>query len=294
MKRSIIYSILVFMTLSLGFISCGGDELSTTSVIKESQVENNAFDTWIFNNYVMPYNVDLKYRYEDIESNINYQLAPAEYGKSIQIAKLMKHLCLEAYDEVTGSREFIRSYFPKMIQLIGSAAYRNNGTMILGTAEGGLKITMYYVNQLELDPDYLNHYYFKTMHHEFAHILHQTKPFTTDFNMISGTDYVSDTWNTAFGSEEAALKAGFISPYAGSEATEDFVELIAIYVTNTPEVWAAKLELAGTSGAPIIKQKFEIVYNYMQNSWNIDLNELRSVIKKREAQISSLDLNSLD
>lgn len=50
--------------------------------------------------------------------------------------------------------------------------------MVLGTAEGGMKITLYNVNDInpdQIDINLLNDYYFQTMHHEFAHILHQTK-----------------------------------------------------------------------------------------------------------------------
>lgn len=85
---------------------------------------------------------------------------------------------LEAYDEATGNPNFLRQYIPKTIHFIGSPAYEDNGTMVLGTAEGGMKITLYNVNDInpdQIDINLLNDYYFQTMHHEFAHILHQTK-----------------------------------------------------------------------------------------------------------------------
>ena len=172
---------------------------------------------------------------------MSYWLVPAEYDKSIQMAKLVKHLCLEPYDEITGSKEFIKANYPKMIHLVGSAAYNNNNTFVLGTAEGGLKITLYMINSLTLDPEDLNYYYFKTMHHEFAHILHQTKPYSSDFNMISGTDYVTDAWSSYWESEKECLENGFISEYASKETNEDFVEVFAIYVTNTEAEWNALL-----------------------------------------------------
>lgn len=294
MKRKILYYACTVWILSLCFLSCSDEELDSTSKIVDSQKEENEFDRWILNNYVLPYNIDFKYRMEDIESDMNYQLVPADYNQSVRMAKLMKYLCLEAYDAIMGSKDFIRSYYPKMVHLVGSAAYRNNGTMILGTAEGGLKITMYYVNALQLDIEFLNHYYFKTMHHEFGHILNQKKPYSTDFDLISGPKYVNDSWNTAYTSDAAAQKDGFISPYAASESKEDFVELFSIYVTSTTAEWNQKLTAAGTTGASLINQKFEIVYNYMLNSWDIDLNELRAVIQERQNNLSTLDLNTLN
>lgn len=276
------------------FSACSEDKLSDISAIKESQHEENDFDRWILAKYVTPYNIDFKYRMEDIESNRNYNLVPATYSKSIQLAKLVDFLCLQVYDEVTGSKEFIRTYFPKMIHLVGSPAYKNNGTMILGTAEGGLKITLYNVNAVNAkDIADLNKYYFKTIHHEFAHILHQTIPYVTDFKEITGSSYVKDNWNSAYPNEDASLVKGFISPYASSAYDEDFVELISIYVTNTTAAWDAKLAKAGTTGLPLIKAKFEIVYNYMLNSWNIDLNKLRDTVLRNSDKIGELDLDNL-
>lgn len=278
---------------ALLFASCSERPLDPDSQIFDSTVKQNDFDKWLSEKYVLPYNIEFIYRMEYIESDMNYYLVPAEYDKSVQIAKLMIHLCLEAYDEVTGSRDFIKTYFPKMIHIVGSAAYRNNGTIVLGTAEGGLKITLYMINSLQLDPEYLNEYYFHTMHHEFAHILHQTKPYSSDFDMISGSDYVKDSWNSAFTSDEKAQQSGFITAYASSEPNEDFVELISTYITNTPEYWAKMLQNAGKTGSAIISQKFDIVYNYMKGTWNIDLDELQEVILKRQAEIDQLNLDTL-
>jgi substrate import-associated zinc metallohydrolase lipoprotein len=273
-------------------VSCGEEKLDPTSQVIDSTVEQNEFDEWLYDNYVLPYNIEFLYRMVYKESDMNYYLVPAEYDKSIQIAKLMIHLCLEAYDDVTGSKDFIRTYFPKMIHIIGSAAYRNNGTMVLGTAEGGLKITLYMINSLQLDPEYLNQYYFHTMHHEFAHILHQTKPYPADFKMISGSDYVADTWSEVWDDDADAQANGFISEYASKEANEDFVELIAIYITNTAAEWNSIISAAG-EGGDIITSKFDIVYNYMNNSWGIDLDELRATILERQSHIPLLDLEDI-
>ena len=129
--------------------SCSEDDLSGTSVIKPEQTTETPLDAWLYKNYIEPYNIEFRYRYEDMESDMIYDLTPANYEKSVQKAKLVKHLCLQAYDEVTGSHDFITSYFPKMVFLVGSPAYNNNGEVVLGTAEGGTKITLYAVNNMD-------------------------------------------------------------------------------------------------------------------------------------------------
>ena len=254
-------------------------------------------DSWLYKNYIEPYNIEFRYRYEDMESDMIYDLTPANYEKSVQMAKLVKHLCLQAYDEVTGSRDFITSYFPKMVFLVGSPAYNNNGEVVLGTAEGGTKITLYAVNNMDpTNVDLLNEWYFKTIHHEFAHILNQKKPFSTDFNQITGLAtgirYVGNACWDVYPSEDLALKDGFISRYASTAAEEEFVEVSSIYVTNTAATWEEMLETAGEVGRPMLEAKFEIVDKYMKNDWGIDLDELRKVVLRRQKELPNLDLDA--
>ncbi|MDO5571879.1 MAG: putative zinc-binding metallopeptidase [Bacteroidales bacterium] len=288
-------STLLYIMLGFSILtSCKEDELSDTSIFVDSITEENDFDRWITTNYTKPYNIAFKYRFEDIESSMSYYLTPADYKQSIAMSKLVRHLCLQAYDEVTDGTTFIRSYFPKIIFLSGSPAYKNNGSMILGTADGGKKITLFNVDALNPSAITAESSYFKTIHHEFGHILNQTKPYSTDFGKISGNLYVDEScWDT-YTTESSALKAGFISRYAASGHGEDFVELESIYVTRTPEKWNAMLETAGETGRAIIEEKFEIVFNYMLANWNINLNDLRSAVLRRTEEVKSMDLYSLD
>ena len=293
MKKTIL-GLFAFVCAFSG-VSCSEDDLSGTSVIKPEQTTETPLDAWLYKNYIEPYNIEFRYRYEDMESDMIYDLTPANYEKSVQMAKLVKHLCLQAYDEVTGSRDFITSYFPKMVFLVGSPAYNNNGEVVLGTAEGGTKITLYAVNNMDpTNVDLLNEWYFKTIHHEFGHILNQTKPYPTDFAEISGPDYVQDQCFEIYKTTESALQKGFISPYASKADGEDFVELIALYVNRSAEEWEEMLTTAGDTGRPKIEAKFEIVSNYMKSTWNIDLNDLREIVLRRAEEAPNLDFDSLD
>ncbi len=290
MKRSLVYFLLALM--ATGFYACSEDNLSSESVIKVEQGKKNEFDNWLLKNYTKPYNIDFKYRMEDIESDMQRFLVPADYLKSIQIAKLLKHLCLDAFDEAV-SPEFTKKYFPKMIHLVGSGAFNNNGTFVVGTAEGGLKITLYLINSLDpTNVKMLNTYYFKTIHHEFTHILNQTVPYSIDFVQISDKDYLNDSWNDL--SDTDALVKGFITPYASKEANEDFAELVSVYVTSTEAEWQAMLTKAGAIGGNILIQKFEIVSNYMKNTWGFNITDLRNVIIRKTGEVPTLNLDKLN
>lgn len=274
------------------FTSCSEDSLDKESIFQDSKVKENDFDKWIYKNYTLPYNINLMYRLQDIESDHDYTLAPADYDNSVALAHIVKYAWLEAYDEVAGV-DFTRRFVPKMLHFIGSAAYESNGTMVLGTAEGGLKVTLYLVNSLQIDRDFLNEYYFKTMHHEFSHILHQTKNYPTEFDLISESNYVNGDWYLVDDSE--AHQLGFVSPYAMCEPTEDIAEVTSVYITKTPAEWQAIIDDAGTDGAAIINQKLEIVKKYMESSWGIDMDKLRDCVQRRINDVvnGNVDLESL-
>lgn len=292
MKKYFIYTCLIFVAGC--FASCNNDEDIDTnnSIFGTTEEEPNGFDNWLLSNYIYPYNIQVKYRLDDTETDVKYDLVPANYDNAVALMKIVKHVWMEAYDELWGV-ENTRTYVPRLIQLIGNVAYTESG-MILGQAEGGLKVLLFRVNELDfsnVDVDQLNEYYFKTMHHEFTHILNQTKAYDPAFDRISESDYVGSTWNHV--DVVDALKKGCISDYAMDRATEDFAEMVSIYVTNTAEDWEYRLSLAGDTGRPILEKKFEIVYNYMRDSWGVDLNELRKIVQRRQGEIFELDLSTI-
>lgn len=289
MKRYLIY----FLVGILGLSACNEDKLNDESIFQDSDTVMEAFDIWLFNNYVEPYNIQFNHKYVDRESDNQYNLIPAERTKAIAMAKLIKHLWIGAYDELLGE-DFMKTYCPRMIQLIGSKAYNSQGSVVVGTAEGGMKITLYNVNAININNpsiSFLNEWFFGTMHHEFAHILHQTKNYSTDFNLIS-KDYQGPSWVNL--EEDDAHEMGFVTAYASSSTDEDFVEIIAKYVTNPAGYWETLLANVGEEGKDKLEKKMDIVQNYLLQSWRIDLDELRDVVQRRSSELSTLNLTDLN
>lgn len=231
------------------FVSCSEEELGPSIFPEVSDKADPAsytykFDTWLNRNFRDVYNVDFKYLMEDVEADMEYNLVPATYDNARDLALLTKYLWYDSYEELTGA-EFIKTYGPRILHLVGSPAYNpNSGTETLGLAEGGLKVTLFKVNAMNLnDINMMNEYYFRTMHHEFGHILHQTKSYPTDFNLLSTGRYDDSSWQSKQPGYVASL--GFITPYASSQAREDFAETIANYLTRSQEqmdliLWMAK------------------------------------------------------
>ena len=140
----------------------------------------------------------------------------------------------------------------------------------------------------------MNHYYLKTIHHEFTHIMNQTKNYSADFQLITGTGYVADKWSTE-GYSGGYLSRGFITSYAQHSPDEDFAEMLSTYVCNSEERWNTWMQQAGTDGARAIATKLDIVKDYMLTSFNINIDKLRSAIQRRQRDLTGgrIDLTDL-
>ena len=301
-------SLLLLMATAFGFNSCSEDGLSNQSVFEDvSNKETNEFDIWLENNYRQPYNIDFKYRYSDKESDLAYNVIPADFDCSKALAILIKHVWIESYVEAI-SPEFMKTYVPRIIQLTGSYKWNNNGSQVLGTAEGGLKVMLYGVNELDIDnprinsedpyeshdvkPIDMNYWFFHTMHHEFCHILTQKKDYDTAFRTISAATYHATDWINL--EDKKVAKEGFVSSYAASEYNEDFAEIYATYVTNSPAGWQKIMDQAGEGGKAIINQKLDIMKKYFKDNWNLDMDNMRDIVVRRSAESATLDLRTLN
>ena len=302
---------LIILVLSAVLGACSSDDEFTKSIFDTStttdvNAANYAFDSWLRESYLVPYNLDFRYRMQDVGSDQDYNLVPATFDNAQKIAKLVKYLWFDVYSTIV-SPQFLKENGPRIIHLIGSPAYNPiSGTILLGTAEGGLKVTLYNCNVLNVnDVEMLNEYYFKTMHHEFAHILHQKRTYPVEFGLISLGKYNPLGWQYITDSEAASK--GFVSPYAGSQNREDFVEIIANYLVKTDAQWNNILLMAsqhgkgynsegelvtlpddGIKGDVLILQKLEIARKWLKDAWSIDIDALRAEIMKREAKINEI------
>ena len=280
------------------------EELNPESVITVDKIDYTPFDYWLEENFVNPYNIKIKYRYEEIESDFNYYTVPADYENSIKLAHLVKYTCVEAYDEA-GGIEFTRANFPKLFFFIGDWEYKNNGTYILGTAEGGRKILLAGVNYLGNylgSSASLNKYYLKVVHHEFTHILNQTKNMPTAYQFVTGDAYVADEWSSSTFTT-GYLGRGFISNYAQHSYGEDFAEMLSMYVCYSSEQWEEWMQQAaeeaeeqenGLDPVSLITTKLDLVKAYMKDSWNVDLDVLHDAVQTRLANVAANKVDLTD
>ena len=300
--KKYLYIAMLGLAVCLGLGSCSEDAPSDPTNFPTTPVERNVFDQWLLKNFTYPYNVSFLYKMKDIESDMTKNLVPADSAKSTKLAIIIKYLWFDAYAEAIGP-DFIKENVPRVIHLIGSPAFNSNGTIVLGTAEGGQKVTLYTVNSLTdenlKDYSYLNDYYFHTMHHEFTHILNQKIAYNKSFDKVTASGYVSGDWTNV--EDVDAQKKGFVTAYAMEEGKEDFAEMLSTYVTSTPTQWEKILSTAGANmvdetltARQAIEQKLSIVRDYMSKSWGLDIDKLRDAVLHRGNELSSLDLEHLN
>lgn len=271
------FYILSVVVLLAGFTSCSDDDFTesifdtTTPAVDQSKA-TAPFDQWLFDNFVVPYNTEIQYRFNFPASNLDFQLAPADYKKSQLLANYIRYLFYDVYTKY-GGEDFMKKYGPRIFHFIGSAAYSpTTGTETLGYASAGVKITLINVNNMKLwtptdqytaaDMELLNKDQFHTMHHEFSHILHQTKSYPVAYGQITPGSYDPRSWQERDSVESHRL--GYITQYGSSASYEDFVETLSCTITDTDCRWMHTLIDACANGGVKDGDK-EQVYELIQD-----------------------------
>ncbi len=277
--------IIIFFILipALFIYSCEKDDtidLNTTILdLGGEDLSQNEIDIWLYNNYVKPYNMEVKYKWDQFELALNRTLVPVYEEKVIPIMNMIKETWITPYEQVAGAT-FIKKLSPKKFVLVGSPQY-NNGTITLGEAEGGRKIVMYRLNWFTNSDVSLIRAIMKTVHHEFGHTLHQTIMYPEEYMYITPSAYTS-SWNNV--SDLEAMKLGFISSYATANPDEDFVEMlsrIVVYgkaafdlrVSQATAIYNDPAQNAGMTYDPgaALKRKEAILITYLKQVWGVDL-----------------------
>lgn len=276
--------------------SCTKDEVSSESIFKEENHRYTEFDSWLQRNYVEPYNVRFEYRMPDRETSFNYWVSPPNIKESIMIAKLIKFTTLEAMVEMMSSGDetedpalFVKSYFPKVLFLVGSFEISSSGSTALASAENGLQINILGVNFFEYHKDAER--IAGTMLHEFTHILDGIHGSPAEFKDITLSDYVGDRYTSL---TDDPYQKGFVSNYARSHYSEDVAETGGRLISLTEEEREAMIAKAGSVGGPLMRKKFDMLKKWLKDSYGVDSERWCEIYHRRIAQLDSLDWESLD
>lgn len=279
MKIKTLKYLFIFL-VGMQLLSCRKNEPLDPSQVPFLGGDNPAkiaeIDNWINENLTKPYNMLVKYKFDEFEASLNSTLVPIKEDKVLPALKDIKTVWIDTYVAEAGE-VFMKTLIPKNITLIGSPSYNINGSITLGEAEGGLKILLYDMNRYDPANNYgLFVQKMHTIEHEFGHIMHQTKYYSPVFQTISVGDYTGN-WTLVTMAEANAL--GFVTPYARSAPDEDFVETIATMLVEGKAYFdgikAAQIQAGNPSAADKLTQKEQIIVAYYKDKWNIDFYSLQ-------------------
>lgn len=291
MKKVTIYFIILLI------IGCRKDEhlgsVDDISGLGGDTWTKGPIDYWIYDNLTRPFNISVKYKWDQFELELNKNLVPPKEEKIVPVMEAVKKVWIDTYIAEAGDA-FMRTYCPKFFVLCGSASWNTDGTITLGTAEGGRKIVLYVLNDFRTkamagytpSDSMTIKQMFHTIEHEFGHILHQNVLYSEDFKRITPGFYTAN-WNNV--SDNAARRDGFVTAYSMSAPDEDFVEMISMMLTegkagfdkivNSIPAGSSQNGTTQADAVAKLRKKESTVVAYYKDVWGIDFYRLQSRVR---------------
>lgn len=272
MKRFLLN--IIALTAILSTFSCDKEEDLNVDLEQYNydDFEKKPIDDYIYNTLTKPYNIELIYRFDRSHTDIDKNIAPPKIEKVEPAVNMIRDGYLKVYENVAGA-EFIKKYTFKQFVLFGSHAYNANGSVTLGTADGGRRVVLYDINNLSLDDPSNVKRRLRTVHHEFTHIVNQVVAIPTAFRIIT-TDYVAD-WLATANTDAEALRLGFISQYSRSSFGEDFAETVAHLLVEGQTFYDKRIAASTPEGAAKLRAKQAVVEEYFMQNFNINFKQLQ-------------------
>jgi substrate import-associated zinc metallohydrolase lipoprotein len=263
-----IYLVIAFIAV---MASCTQEELNPDAILLGmggDQWARTELDDWLYQEFVQPYNMEIKYKWDPYEVNLQKIFVPVEESKVKDLMIAAKKVWIYPYEK-KGGDDFIKRLAPKRFVLVGTLEYSGESATA-GKAEGGNKITMFNVNAFDkTDPANVGEI-LSVVHHEFVHTLHQTVLYPEEWTTICADSYTG-SWNAT--QESAARQLGFVSKYSRANPSEDFAETVSYILTKGRVAFDAYVNGAPTEGASRLRSKENIIVNYFKTTWNIDFYE---------------------
>lgn len=278
MKVKHIYTKVAIVAAFFALIGCASEEPLQGSQLDLTQPVKTELDNWIATNYVTPFNIRVEYKWNQNLVDNNRFLFPPFQEKVQPALEIVKSIWLDSYTTIGGD-DFVKKIAPREIVLVGGRNLNTTGTITLGLAEGGQRITLFETDLVNKSNRENVKRFIHTIQHEYIHILNQTKPFDEKaFSTITPTGYTSNWYAT---STTVAREEGFITDYARSNITEDFAETASIMLVNSKAEYEAILaSITSTTAKDNIRKKEALVVRYFKEVFDIDFYKLRDETEK--------------
>ena len=282
-----LFCICCFSALAL-LSACSGDDREDVPA-RTTEVSNDPVDVYIRENFTDPYGVAVRYRFVDRYVNPTERVTPPRRELVQPALDFLTDFWVEPYLNVAGGEEYFRNTVPAEVVLIGSFIFNTDGTVVLGTADAGARITLTDINSIDIEDREWILRQLGTIYHEYAHIMHQEFNLPPNFQQISPQGYTSaGSWFTL--TEDEALRRGFVSPYGTSSFNEDFAEVVA-FLLYEPDFFAQYINdetcaddedcLARNEGRSLIRAKYNAILEHYQKNAEVDLLQVRDRIQAK-------------
>lgn len=277
------------LIMSLVFVSsCNKNEGLNVPQQQIDEQQYNELDNYINDNFVEKYGMAIRYRYVDSYLSIGQRVTPARASAVKPMCEFLKEYWVDPFLEVENGEEFFMNHVPAEVILFGGLIYQG-GTILLGVAEAGARITLLNVNEVNPDDQEWILFQLGTIYHEFAHVVHQRYKLPPSFETISPTGYTGPgSWFVL--TDDDALERGFVSPYGTSSVNEDFAELVAFYMydpefhnkytTDEENCEDAACERRN-EGRAKLRQKLASIADHYEKVTGINLEALREATQSK-------------
>jgi substrate import-associated zinc metallohydrolase lipoprotein len=251
------------------------DEISPGSNLPTTPPFRTSLDTWIYDNYTKPYNIDVTYRWSESLVDQSRYLYPPTLDSIQPALEIVKKLWIEPYSAVDNSN-IVERTAPRQIVLVGGRNLNPSGTITLGIAEAGKRIVLFEIDLLNKDSRAEITQFIHTIQHEYIHILNQTKPFDEAvYGQITPEGYTAQWFNET---DASSRTAGFITAYARSNEREDFAEMVSTMLEMSRTEWDALVNGIAEPGRGEIRKKEQLVVDYYKSEYDIDLYVLQESV----------------
>lgn len=278
MKILKIQRLIAVITGVVLFASCANEEPLTESQLDYSIPNKTELDKWIDSGFLDPYNIKVYYEWNQNLVDNNRFLFPPTVEKVQPALEVVKKIWIDSYSTIGGA-DFVKKISPREFVLVGGTNLNTSGTITLGLAEGGQRVTLFQI-------DYLNRKsradvteFIHTIQHEYVHILNQTKPFDVQaWAKLTPSGYTTSWYIQPLATSRSL---GFITSYARLSVHEDFAEMASTILTSSKAEYEAILaSVTDATAKANLKKKEAIVVQYYKDAFNIDFYALRDEAEK--------------
>jgi len=283
MKILKIYKVIVMITGVMLFAACAHEDQPTESQLDSSVPNKTELDTWLTDSFLDPYNIKVYYEWNQNLVDNNRYLYPPAVENVESAMEVVKRIWIDSYTTIGGA-DFVKKIAPREFVLVGGTNLNTTGTITLGLAEGGQRVTLFQVDYLNRNSRADVTEFIHTIQHEYVHILNQTKPFDVQaWAKLTPSGYTS-SWYIQPTATSRSL--GFITSYARLNVYEDFAETASTILTSSKAEYDAILaSVTDATAKANLRKKEAIVVQYYKDAFNINFYALRDEAQKNTTEV---------